>query len=866
MAKIHASKHKEITEREIKNMDRSRKIATQGIVLLKNDGALPIEETGKKIALYGNGARHTIQGGTGSGIVNSRLLTNVEEGLVEANFKITTDAWLTRYDKALEQAQEEYNRQMLERIHNGEPDIVLNMFIHPFQAPPIVEVTQEDLEQSDTDTAVYILSRNSGEGKDRCDRAGDYELFEEEKEAIGKIASFYKKVIVVLNVGGVMDTEYLRNTEGIQAILVMSQLGNMSGGALADILSGAVTPSGHLATTWAEYYDDYPSAATFSHRNGNLDDEYYEEGIYVGYRYFDTFNVKPAYPFGYGLTYTNFSVETKKVTVEQGMVNIQVAVTNVGTKYIGSEVVQVYYSAPEGELEKPYQELAAYEKTKELKPGETEEITVTYPVEKMASYEEKTASYVLEPGTYYVRVGTHSRNTKIVAGLVLEEKKVTLKLKNLFTKDRDMNQLSAKGITPYHYDTEEQEKAEAQKILIKASDLTEKEISYEDEKIKASALAEKKITAEDVRSGRATVDELVSQLTIAEMAELCVGTARGGVEESSIIGAASAVCPGAAGDTTSILLEERDIRNLILADGPAGLRLSTKFMADPDGNVIPGTKDAAFPGMELFMEQDKPIEIPEGSRTYYQYCTAIPIATALAQTWNRKLMEEAGDIVGEEMKELGVHLWLAPGMNIHRNPLCGRNFEYFSEEPLIAGICAAMITNGVQKHGGVGTTIKHFALNNQEDNRMHTNVHISERAIREIYLKGFEIAVKYSQPKAIMTSYNLIQGVHAANNRELITEAARKEWEFQGMVMTDWETTKIEKQDPPLKYGSSNAAGCIKAGNDLTMPGSEQDVQEIIRSVDAKEGSVPYPITKEELMLCAKHMIQTILSSSAYEE
>ena len=255
-----------------------------------------------------------------------------------------------------------------------------------------------------------------------------------------------------------------------------------------------------------------------------------------------------------------------------------------------------------------------------------------------------------------------------------------------------------------------------------------------------------------MREGRATMEELTAQLTIPEMAQLCVGTARGGMGGESVIGAASTLCPGAAGDTTSCMIADRDIRNMVLADGPAGLRLSRSFMADADGNVIPGTTDSPMPGMELLMDKLPKPEIPADAVTYYQYCTAIPIATLLAQTWDVEAIEEAGDIVGEEMKELGVTLWLAPGMNIHRNPLCGRNFEYYSEDPLVSGMCAAADTRGVQKHAGVGTTIKHFAFNNQEDNRMHTNAHIGERAIREIYLKGFEIAVKTAQPMSICLS------------------------------------------------------------------------------------------------------------------
>ena len=533
-------------------------------------------------------------------------------------------------------------------------------------------------------------------------------------------------------------------------------------------------------------------------------------------------------------------------------------------------MVQVYYSAPAGKLEKPYQELAAYAKTKELAPGESEELIITYPVECMASYDAQRASYVLEAGTYYVRVGVNSRATKVTAAVVLDQAAVTEVLSNRLTLDCEMNELSSADVTPYGYAEEEVEKEQACKLYIASSDIETKTATYEDTNAEIAAnTSKKKITMQDVMSGQATLDDLVGQLSIPEMAELCVGTSRGQMGgDTAIIGNASAVVPGAAGDTTSLMIEDRDIRNLALADGPAGLRLSKHFKADAEGNVIPGTSDAPIPGMDLLMAGSPKPEIPEDAIDYYQYCTAIPIATLLAQTWDVDAIKECGDIVGEEMKEFGVTLWLAPGMNIHRNPLCGRNFEYYSEDPLVAGKCAAADTIGVQQHAGVGTTIKHFALNNQEDNRMHTNAHVSERAAREIYLKGFEIAVKEAKPMSIMTSYNLINGIHSANNKDLLTAITRNEWGFDGIVMTDWGTTggMEMNQGMEFKYGCSSAAGCIKAGNDLTMPGKQEDVDEIIASVGAKEGEVVCPITLGDLQVCAKRMLNTIMKSSAYME
>ena len=875
MARLFATTNPDISEREERNMNRARKVASQGMVLLENNGVLPLKKEVKSIALFGNGARRTIKGGTGSGDVNSRFVVTVEQGLEDAGFTITTKGWMDAYDKLVEDARMAYFAQVQKSIMEKGQAAIMDLFNNPFAEPSITGVSEADIAATKADAAVYVVSRNSGEGKDRAPVAGDYELSETEKQAISAVAAAYGNVVVVLNVGGVVDTKFLRAQEGIGAILLMSQAGNIGGYALADVLTGKAVPSGHLTTTWAENYTDYPNAETFSHMNGDIHDEYYKEGIYVGYRYFDTFNVAPAYPFGYGKGYTEFAVETLGVSADAKMVSVRVKVTNTGDTYAGREVVQVYYSAPQGALEKPYQELAAYAKTKELAPGESAELTISYPVETMASYDMAKAAYVLEAGTYYVRVGVHSRATKVEAAISLDETAVTTVLSNRLALDCELEEISAKGVTPYSYESEEAEKAAAVQLAIVAAEIETKTVVYEEENPQIAANAsETKITMDDVMAGKATLDELVGQLTVAEMAELCVGTSRDimGMGGAEVIGNASAVCPGAAGDSTSLMIDDRNIRNMVLADGPAGLRLSKHFMADTQGNVIPGTSDAPIPGMELLMELmgggagQKPV-IPDDAVDYYQYCTAIPIATLLAQTWDTEAIAECGDIAGEEMEELGVTLWLAPGMNIHRNPLCGRNFEYYSEDPLVAGMCAAADTLGVQKHAGVGTTIKHYALNNQEDNRMHTNAHVSERAAREIYLKGFEIAVRAAQPMSIMTSYNLVNGIHAANNKDTLTAIARNEWGFAGIVMTDWGTTGAIEMNPgaQFKYGSSSAAGCIKAGNDLTMPGSQADVDEIIASVGAAEGDVVCPITLGDLQACAKRMLSLIMQCSAYE-
>lgn len=750
-SKYAAATNPEKSEREKKNAERSRRIAAQGMVLLENDGTLPIRETGKKIALFGNGARHTIKGGTGSGDVNVREQVSIEQGLVNAGFVITTGDWLERYDREMEKSKEVYRRPILAKIEGGDPTAMMELFTNPYKEPMVIPVTEEDIRSADTDTAVYVISRNSGEGKDRTPEEGDYSLFDEDKRILEKLTGNFKKVIVILNVGGVLDVSFFKKCSGISAILLMSQAGIEGGNALADVLTGKVTPSGHLTATWAACYKDYPSAETFSSQNGNVDDEYYTEGIYVGYRYFDSFGLEPLYPFGYGLSYTDFKMDCLDISAEGDRIRLKVKVENTGKEFSGKEVVQVYLSAPDGVLKKPFQELCAFRKTKELKPGESEELEISFALSDFASYDVSRACYILEAGEYLIRLGSHSRSSHIAGTAVLSEEMVVKKLKNCLVPDMEIGEIEPKEKASL-FPEEEKEKENAVRLTLSSDSFPVETVTYSDVPEKTSGMESEKegrkgITAQDVVSGQASLEELVSELTIPEMAELCVGTMRkedsNSSDSTAFIGQSSTACPGAAGDTSSILFESRGIGHLVMADGPAGLRINRFFAVDEDGELVQGVGDSAFPGMDILYGEAKP-EAPEGATLHYQYTTAIPIGTLLAQTWDEALIEDAGDLVGEEMEEFAISLWLAPGMNIQRNPLCGRNFEYFSEDPLLSGKCAAADTRGVQKHSGTGTTIKHFALNNQEDNRMHVCEHVSERAIREIYLKGFEIAVKES--------------------------------------------------------------------------------------------------------------------------
>ena len=815
---------------ELRHIEALRKDLAGCTVLLKKDGSFPLEKP-CTLAAYGSGVRRTIRGGTGSGEVNSRYIVTIEEGLQQAGFTLTGMEWHTGYEQAREKAHKAFLKQLKKDAKAAKQNFIL------YGMGKVMPEPEYDLPlNAEGDAAIYVVSRISGEGNDRTPLKGDIRLTDSEVRDILALDKKFTRFMLVLNVGGVVD---LSPVMSVRNILLLSQLGVETGCALADILLGKANPSGKLTTTWAAF-EEYPEMPDFE----DMNETRYREGIYVGYRYFDSFNITPAYPFGFGGSYTTFALEVKDVALDGETVCIRVNVQNTGSRYAGRETVQVYLSQPQGKLDKPYQVLAGFAKTGSLAPGQCETVTVTFPLHTLASYDEEQAVWLLEKGVYYLRVGSHSRSTCIAAALELGETVVTARLQNRLQPDCPLETLRADPARFCTYPEEAREKAAAPRLTVAPASIPCETTVYSQKPSLLHTEKEQTVTLQVV-AGQATLEDLVTQLTPPELAGLVVGSARGGFGSTSVIGVASTACPGAAGETTSTLLESRGVQNLVLADGPAGLRLSRSFVADSQGNIIPGLGDSAFGNLGELLGIVPPPR-PADAVDHYQYCTAIPIATMLAQTWDPALMEEAGDIVGGEMEDFGVTLWLAPGMNIQRNPLCGRNFEYYSEDPLLSGLCAAADTRGVQRHPGCGTTIKHFALNNQEDNRNHNNAHCTERALREIYLKGFEIAVRTAQPLALMSSYNLVNGIHSANNRELLTDILRDEWGFAGLVMTDWGTTDASTG---FKYGSSATAGCVLAGNDLTMPGSQQDVDAILDAL--KAGTLPLAALQQ----CARRVL-----------
>ena len=655
------------------------------------------------------------------------------------------------------------------------------------------------------ETAIYVLARISGEGNDREAREGDIFLTESERRTILELKRQYRRFMLVLNVGGPVDLSPVMEVENI---LILSQLGVQTGSALADLVLGKTYPSGKLTTTWTKW-KDYPDFASF----GEQDDTRYQEGIYVGYRYFDSVDKEVLFPFGYGVSYTNFEVRFKGLKLDKMTAEIGAEVVNIGD-FCGKEVVQLYVSVPEGKLDQPYQTLASWKKTEELKPGEKQTVELSFLLTDLASYDEEQAAWILEQGEYTLRMGNSSRDTEVCGVISVPETLVIKSVKNCFGKP---------DFTDWKPERKRKDRV-GKKIQSLEADIFSVDIVKAVYEHKDEPMPE---------MGGFSDEELIS---------LNVGAFVAGGGVTGIIGNASMSVAGAAGETAKV----GEIPVIVMADGPAGLRLSQKCFRDENGihslgSTMPETMQNLLTEDERAYMNSMIPQPGEDSEIFEQYATAIPIGTAIAQSWNPLLAERCGDIVGSEMERFGIHLWLAPALNIHRSIRCGRNYEYFSEDPLISGVFAAALTKGVQSHPGCGVTIKHFAANNQETNRYNNNSIVSERALREIYLKGFEICVRLAQPKALMTSYNLLNGKHTSEHRELLEDVLRCEFEFDGIVMTDW-VTSSDILSADAKYPAPEAYKVALAGNDLFMPGSQQEIDNLTAAL--KNGH----ITREELI------------------
>ena len=903
----------EISEREQRHRILAREAAEESIVLLKNDGVLPLP-TGIPVALFGAGAGLTIKGGTGSGDVNVRHSVSIYDGFTLARVRVTSKDWIEDYEERYELARQAWKRQILDEC-GGTTDGQLffdTYTSHAFEMPEGRPI--EDTDVQDAKTAVYVISRVAGEGSDRHLAKGDYYLTDHELEDLRVLATLVEKIVIVINAGAPIDLTVLEAMPEVKAILFMGQAGEEGGNACARILLGFVNPSAKLTATWAKRYMDYPGAMEFSDVRAQLDEDNaygaaetidrdallarsrYEEGIYVGYRYFDSFGVTPRYHFGHGLSYTSFVLTAEAPRAAADGLYIPVTVENTGNPYAGKEVVQVYAACPQPAVisgedgvkaaasgepaetlaedagnggagvkasaqakveAKEYKRLVAFRKTRLLAPGEQETMTLHVDGRALASfrtdYDAAHGAWVIEAGRYAIFVGSSSEESRLqLAGVVevAEEKVLEIVPHICPVKDADFHECAA-PVESLRRKTQAWSDTWA----------TMKQAAQQGKRIAGlcgklgwtQALGETVWAPGEEPVFRNAQDDLdrmahaiASALEVKDLIPLLMGEFD---MHASALGSAGQRVPGTAGETSRSLEELLHVPGISMADGPAGLRLSRSYLVER------ATGEKLSTGIEANFENgffaSEPAE-PEKYERWYQFTTAWPVGTNLAQTWNEELLGAVGRATGIEMEEFHVAWWLAPGMNIQRNPLNGRNFEYYSEDPLLSGKMAAAITKGVQTLPGVGTTVKHFACNNQENNRMGVDAVVSERALREIYLRGFEIAIKESQPMCIMTSYNEINGVHSANNADLCTEIARREWHFQGVIMTDWATT--------LDFGGADAAGCVAAGNDLIMPGATSDLENIEQAY--AEGR----LSEADIRSCAERVLNIVLRTNGYAD
>ncbi|MEI1254120.1 glycoside hydrolase family 3 C-terminal domain-containing protein [Blautia sp. JLR.GB0024] len=751
----------------------SRKAAAEGMVLLKNEKSILPFEKGTRLALFGKGSVDYVKGGGGSDDVTTAYVRSLQDGLEikEEEGKVQVLASLGKFYR------ENVSAQYAGGIQPG------------MTAEPEIPCDLLEKAKAWADAAVISICRFSGEGWDRkgIPGDGDFYLTREEQNMVDTVTANFEKVVVVLNVGGMVDTSWFCNSEKIQGVLLAWQGGMEGGLAAADLLCGDVNPSGKLTDTFARTFDDYPSSAGFNESEDYVD---YTEDIYVGYRYFETIPgaaEKVNYPFGFGLSYTEFAIEPLRAGEEDGTICVDVRVTNMGSR-AGKEVVQLYYRAPQGVLGKPLEVLGAFAKTELLGAGQSQVLRLKMPVKAMASYDDlgkiQASAYVLEAGNYSFRIGNSVRNTvkldyeyqaaQTVVIEQLERKCAPAALKSRLLADGSYEELPQGGdvyeknrLIPQDIDTLEGVEPDVQGI------------TYQEKKEWRNA---DRITLEDVAEGKADLRRLLAQLSDRELAGLLGGQVNTGTANTYGMGN----------------LPAYGIPNIMTADGPAGLRIREECGV---------------------------------------YTTAWPCATLLACTWNPEMVFEAGAAGAAEVKENNIGVWLTPAMNIHRSPLCGRNFEYYSEDPLVSGKMGAAMIRGIQSQH-IGASMKHFCCNNKETNRKDSDSRVSERALREIYLKGFEIAVKEAQPWTVMTSYNLMNGYPTSCNPELLNGILREEWGFEGMVTTDW-------------WNHAEHYLEVKAGGDIKMGCGYPD-----RILEAKEKGF---VSREEMEKCAERILGMIL-------
>lgn len=731
--------------------DLARKCAAEGCVLLKNDGVLPLKKE-KMISVFGRCQVDTFYVGYGSGgnvhppkkISVLEGLRNCEDISINEEVSAVYEAWCD------------------EKENVADPGTEWGKWPYFYPEMPLEEAMVARAAEK-TETALVIIGRAAGEERENFLGEGSFYLTSEEKRMLSLVTKAFEHTVVILNCGNIIDFSWTREYN-ISALLMMWLGGMEAGNALADVLSGRENPSGKLNDTIVMAYEDYPSASNF----GNKDFNNYEEDIYVGYRYFETFaKEKILYSFGYGLSYTTFDILPLSYIGHGGRddgFEITVRITNTG-KRAGKEVVPLFMEAPQGVLGREKRSLIAFQKTEELAPGTSQDMTFRVPFEQLAAFDDtgKTGyknTYVMEKGEYWYYFGVSNENGRIVyrnaGGTEVKETRLFRQLDEVCPVQQEFDRIMP---------------VEEGKNLIQGVETVPKGTVNIKHRILANLPEEITFTGDrgipfsEVRKGNVPVEAFVAQLTDEELEALTRG--EGGMDRPLGVGGNTGIYGGVLPS-----LREKGVPVIVTADGPAGLRIK-------------------------------------------RYTSLLPCGTALACTWNTELVEQLFEKMADELERFDVDVLLSPGLNIHRNPLCGRNFEYFSEDPYVSGKMAAAAVRGIQSQGRSACP-KHFACNNQEVNRHHNDSRVSGRALREIYMKGFEICVKESKPKNIMVSYNKANGVWSHYNFDLAKTVLRGEWKYDGVILTDWWMQKSHSPEfPALRDNAYRVRACV----DVLMPG-----------------------------------------------
>ncbi len=766
-----------------KHIILSKNAAKEGMVLLKNEASFLPFFSGTRLALFGKATFDYVKGGGGSGDVTVAYTKNLYEGLKGLSEPVHI------FEDTVAFYREDIRKQYADKKAPG-------LTVEP-------ELPEELCKKARafTDTAVISICRFSGEAWDRTStydkkqaenplfENGDFYLSNAENAMVELVKKYFDNIVVVINAGGMVDTNWFVSEPKIKSVLMAWQGGMEGGSAAAELLFGFATPSGKLSDTFAKRLEDYPSTYNFHESDTYVD---YTEDIYVGYRYFETIpeaKAKVNYPFGYGLSYTSFEWNVVSSFIENDVLTVQADVTNTG-KYAGKETLQLYCSAPQGLLGKAAKSLVAFEKTRLLAPGETQRLVLSCPVGSFASYDDLgkvcKSAYVLEAGDYLFHLGNSVRNTtplelvytltenKIVEQLSARLVPTSLKERMLSdgtmealpqSEPNDPNFTALPGRTKEEYDG-----------------LAPESRYQAPRNLWTHPYKEGVRPLKDVAEGFLSLDDFVAQMTNEELAYLLGGQPNTSVCNTYGIGN----------------LPEYGVPNIMTADGPAGLRISPEC----------------------------------GINT-----TAFPCSTLLACTWDRDTVHQVGMAAAKEVKENNLAMWLTPAINIHRSPLCGRNFEYYSEDPFLTGILAGEMVKGMQSQH-ISASVKHFAFNNKETNRKNSDSRVSERAAREIYLKAFEIIVKEAKPWCIMSSYNIVNGHRTSECHDLLTGILRDEWGYDGLVTTDWWSLGEHYKE-------------VLAGNDVKMACGFP--HSLIAAVEAGV------LSREDMLVCAKRVLDLIL-------